>query len=298
MAVKKKAEKARLRGIPIVLKVLALCVLALIALLILLPVPPDLDAGGVTQVARHVPEPAESVEPLAKATPPAPESFAPAPETTGSPVLPRPPTQPESAAVSVPANVPAPEPQTQVAVPAPVTAPELEPDTNVTTPAPPTPSRKPGGERASAPPPPAEQDAPKRTLPWQIPGETAGLPPEPPPAPDASGGGRLPPASAIRQWVKSQAWEFLGGVDSQGNILYRFEVWLEAPQNELKAIKSVAYEYDAPSATPKSRETDRSDGGFRVRFGGLACAKELTITLTMADGRKQRTKVDGCQVLN
>ena len=315
MAVKKKAEKARLRGIPTVLKVLALCVLALIALLILLPAPPDLDAGGVTQVARHVPEPGENVEPLARATPPASENSVRAPEKTVAPLLPPSPTQPESAAVSVPANVPAPEPQTPVVIPAPVAVPTPEPEPAAAAPqqpapqpeptaatpagpAPPIPARKPGGERVSAPPPPAQQDAPKRTLPWQIPGETAGLPPEPTPAPDASGGNRVPSASAIREWVKSQAWEFLGGVDAQGNILYRFEVWLEAPQSELKGIKSVAYEYDAPSATPKSRETDRADGGFRVRFGSLACSKKLTITLTMADGKKQQTRVDGCQVLN
>ncbi|MDA7947534.1 MAG: hypothetical protein MPJ78_08650, partial [Hyphomicrobiaceae bacterium] len=166
-------------------------------------------------------------------------------------------------------------------------------------PAPPNPARKPGEAKPAEQASPAGQDKPKRQLPWRIPGETAALPPDPPPAPQASGGGSgLPSVSAINSWVKSQAWEFLGGVDAQGNILYRFEVWLDAPASELKNVKSVAYDYDAPSATPKSRESNRAEGGFRVRFGSLACAKQITITLTMSDGRKQRAKADGCRVLN
>ena len=302
MARKKNAKKARLRGIPIVLKVLALCLLAVVALLILLPAPPDLDAGGVTHVAKRVPERSESVKPLAEATPPVTRSLARPPEATTSEVVPAAPEQTAAATNPAAAPVVAPEPQPPVE-PEPISAPAPEPQPDVAVPsqpAPPNPVRKPGATQQPAASPPDQSDPPKRTLPWQIPGETAGLPPEPKPrpAPDTSGGNELPSASAVRGWVKSQAWEFLGGVDAQGNILYRFEVWLEAPQNELKAIKSVAYEYDAPSATPKSRESDRPSGGFRVRFGGLACAKEISIVLTMADGRKQQTKVDGCQVLN
>ena len=120
------------------------------------------------------------------------------------------------------------------------------------------------------------------------------------PTPEAEPGRRagLPSKSEIREWVKSQAWEFLGGVDTQGNILYRFEVWLEAPQNVLSSIDSVSYVYDAPSATPKSRESNQVNGGFRARFGSLACAKEITITVTMADGRSSRTVADGCRALN
>jgi hypothetical protein len=120
------------------------------------------------------------------------------------------------------------------------------------------------------------------------------------PTPEAEPGRRagLPSKSEIREWVKSQAWEFLGGVDTQGNILYRFEVWLDAPQKVLSSIDSVTYEYDAPSATPKSRESNQVNGGFRARFGAMACSKDITVTLKMTDGSTRRTKVDGCQALN
>ncbi|MHA1164910.1 MAG: hypothetical protein ACTSP0_04930 [Alphaproteobacteria bacterium] len=150
-------------------------------------------------------------------------------------------------------------------------------------PAPPGPVKKP---QLTTPPAPKPAALPEIDI--------ARLPPEPAP------GGRvdLPSRSDIRDWVKSQAWEFLGGVDEAGNILYRFEVWLEAPANMLKAIKSVSYVYDAPSATPPSRDTDLSNGGFRVRFGGKSCAQKITVTLTMSDGRSRRAVVDGCRALN
>ncbi len=124
------------------------------------------------------------------------------------------------------------------------------------------------------------------------------MPAQPAPESEPRRSAGLPSKSEIREWVKSQAWEFLGGVDPQGNILYRFEVWLEAPPEIIKAIKSVSYEYEAPSATPKSRSSDKAKGGFRARFGALACAKGIAVTLTMADGRSRRVVADGCRALN
>lgn len=302
MANNKNAEKARRRTIPFVVKALALCVLAFIVLLIVLPAPPESESGGITHIARHVPKLRDTVDPITNNPPPVTRSFSRVAGPTVVPVVPpEPPQPPAPVAPPVPVNVPVPGPQTQDAAPAPPSVPAPSPEPVIVTPdtpAPPNPLRKPQEGTDPASPAPAAQQEPERQLPWRIPGETAALPPEPPPAPAPSNAGALPSASAINGWVRSQAWEFLGGVDAQGNILYRFEVWLDAPGGALKNVKSVAYEYDAPSATPKVRETDRADGGFRARFGSLACAKEITITLTMTDGRRQRTKVDGCQVLN
>ncbi len=316
MAKTKNAEKARRRTLPFVIKALGLCVLAFIVLLVVLPAPPEIESGGVTQVARHVPKLRDTVDPITNNAPPVISNFPRVAGPTVVPVVPPAPTQPAvPIAPPVSVAVPGPEPRTRgitpvlpgapaqlpepdaVAPAAPVPSPEPEVVTPAA-PAPPNPVRKPQEATEPDSTQPAAQDEPKRQLPWRIPGETAALPPESAPAPQSSSGGALPSASAINSWVKSQAWEFLGGVDTQGNILYRFEVWLEAPSGALKNVKSVAYEYDAPSATPKVRESDRAEGGFRARFGSLACAKEITITLTMADGQKQRTKVDGCQVLN
>lgn len=185
-------------------------------------------------------------------------------------------------------------------VPVPTMAPQypstvsIAPEPAQSLPVPPVPVRKPAFNSATTRGP-----VPEPSPEIQIPAEqstqdVARLPSET--TPDSSVG--LPSKSDIRDWVKSQAWEFLGGVDEQGNILYRFEVWLDAPSNVIGAIKSVSYEYDAPSATPKTRQLDTSKGGFRARFGALACAKEITITVTMADGRTRRVGADGCQALN
>ena len=316
MADSENAETARRRRVPLVFKALALCFLAFVALLILLPAPPEIDAGGVTQVARHVPKLRDTVDPITGNSPPVVGTLTRSVRPAIAPS--EPPAQQVPVAPPVPVNVPAPAPPVQQTVPAPPAASAPVPEPALITPAtpapapapapdvvapagpaPPNPVRKPGSAGSPESAASAGQGEESQQLPWRIPGETAALPPDRPPAPEPSeGGSALPSASAIDGWVKSQAWEFLGGVDAQGNILYRFEVWLEAPDSELKNVKSVAYEYDAPSATPKSRETDRAEGGFRVRFGSLACAKEITVTLTMADGRKQRAKVDGCRVLN
>jgi len=160
---------------------------------------------------------------------------------------------------------------------------------------PPAPVRKPANESAPAPAPElASQRQLKPPNRPQAERKVARLPAETAP------GGRvvLPSKSDIGGWLKSQAWEFLGGVDAQGNILYRFEVWLDAPPGVLGAIKRVSYDYAAPSATPKTRESDSAQGGFRVRFGGLACAQKVTVEVTMVDGRSRRAVVDGCQALN
>lgn len=256
MARKRKAETARRRRIPVVLKVLALCLIALFALLLLLPEPPENDGGGVTAVNRRVPALRDTVDPLARAP------------------LPDIPLQNRNVARQVPLSK----------TPEPVSAPIIAARKT-----PPAPLRKP----ANVSPPAPVAEFTTRSQP-QAGREVVSLTPAPAPV----GRTALPSKSEIRDWVKSQAWEFLGGVDAQGNILYRFEVWLEAPADVLGAIKQVSYDYDAPSATPDSRDSNISDGGFRVRFGSLACAQKLTVEVTMADGRSRRAVVDGCRALN
>ena len=248
------------RRIPIVLKLLALVCVAFVALLLLLPQPPDIESGGKTTVTRRIPVLRDTVDPLARAR--VPEESIPAPVLTPSP---------------------APQLLKKKQGPQIVLAPRK--------PAPPAPARKP----QFTPPPAPEPQPGQKPEPLARPEiDLARLPPEPAPG----GPVDLPSKSDIRDWVKSQAWEFLGGVDEAGNILYRFELWLEAPSNMLSAIKSVSYVYDAPSATPPSRDSDRSSGGFRVRFGSMACAQKVTVTLTMSDGRSRRAVVDGCEALN
>jgi hypothetical protein len=257
----KKAGTARWRGIPVAFKVLALCLIALAALLMLLPAPPDSKNGGTTTITRHVPVLRDTVNPLAKDRPQALQIPSSAPAVVVAP--------PPPVVVDAPKAV-LPKPPVRKPVTVRPPAPALE----WTTP------------RIQAPK--AQQQKP----------DISRLPSQP--APDA-GRGRSANSlskSEIREWVKSQAWEFLGGVDAKGNILYRFEVWLDAPQKVLSRIDSVVYDYDAPSATPRSRESNQVNGGFRARFGAMACSKDITVTLKMTDGSTRKTKADGCQALN
>jgi hypothetical protein len=252
----KKTGSASRRRVLIALKLLALVFAAFVALLILLPAPPDIETGGKTMVHRQIPDLRDTHDPLAQVK--VPDETIPAISPTPVPVLQLPKQeQGTQTALSPPAPAP----------PAPVVQPQFTP-------------------------PPAPKIKLKPAIRPEI--DIARLPPEP------ARGGRvdLPSRSDVREWLKSQAWEFLGGVDEAGNILYRFEVWLDAPANTLGAIKSVSYVYDAPSATPPSRNSDLSDGGFRVRFGGKSCAQKVTVTLTMSDGRSRRAVVDGCRALN
>ena len=66
MTRKREAETARRRGIPVVLKVLVLCLIAFIVLLLLLPEPPLQEGGGMTAVNRRMPALRGTVNPLAK----------------------------------------------------------------------------------------------------------------------------------------------------------------------------------------------------------------------------------------
>lgn len=256
----RKSARASRRLVPTVLKLLALVLVAFVALLILLPQPPEIVTGGNTTVLRRIPDLRDTVDPLARVQ--APNEIIVAPSPPPVPVIQPPKVKQEVQTAPTPVK---PEPIAPIfkqqisTAPAPVAKPVQKPK----------PVARPKVDIARLPPEPT-------------PGRRVGLPSK----------------SEIRDWVKSQAWEFLGGVDEAGNILYRFEVWLEAPSNTLKAIKSVSYVYDAPSATPPSRNSDLSSRGFRVRFGGKSCAQEITVTLTMSDGRSRRAVVDGCRALN
>ena len=108
----------------------------------------------------------------------------------------------------------------------------------------------------------------------------------------------LPTATELKGWVKSQAREFVGGVDEAGNILYRFDVWLDAPADEKHRIVAVDYAFDAPSAKPETQASKDRDSGFRVKFGGLSCARAVALTVTFDNGEKREIEVDGCRILD
>lgn len=123
--------------------------------------------------------------------------------------------------------------------------------------------------------------------------ETAALEPDQPPKAVP-----VPSSIPMEGWIRAQAREFVGGVDDAGNMLYRFDVWLQAPAEEKERIATVDYTFDAPSAKPPKQTSKDAESGFRVSFGGLTCATAIEFIVTFADGEKRKAKVDGCEVLN
>ncbi|MCG8560086.1 MAG: hypothetical protein MI824_09815 [Hyphomicrobiales bacterium] len=107
----------------------------------------------------------------------------------------------------------------------------------------------------------------------------------------------LPPQAALKRWLRSQAQEFVGGVDSDGNILYRFDIRLEVPDDLRPKVVEVAYDYGAPSARPRSQASKTAQDGFLVKFGAQSCAGVLKVTVTFEDGRTQEVEADGCSLL-
>lgn len=102
--------------------------------------------------------------------------------------------------------------------------------------------------------------------------------------------------SQAASWVKTKASPLAGGVDDRGRPLYRFEVWLDPPADIKQKLVAVAYDFDAPSADPPTQESHDGQSGFKVRFGGLACADHIVLTLKYNDGRTEQVAVDGCKL--
>ena len=107
-----------------------------------------------------------------------------------------------------------------------------------------------------------------------------------------------PGEDTIKSWFRGTAQEFLGGVDAEGIPLYRFDVWLEMPDDIREHTVSAAYTVDAPSAQPPAQTSKDAKTGFRIRFGGAACAKTIALTLTFADGKSRDVEVEGCSIIN
>lgn len=108
----------------------------------------------------------------------------------------------------------------------------------------------------------------------------------------------IPPQGELRQWVRARAFEFAGGVDEAGRILYGFDVWLEPPAAISARIASVDYGFEAPSARPESQSSGDRREAFRVRFGAAACAPNIRVVMSFEDGRVREIDVDGCAILS
>lgn len=208
---------------------------------------------------------------------------------------------------------PDPKPQAvspQQAALAPVTIPPANSEADAQPAAPPSPQAQPVISQQPAPPAaPVSQPEPKSknaatpVLPWQQKTTVAGSASETrlaslPPETEARIQASLPSRSELRSWVKSNAREFVGGVDADGMPLYRFDVWLEAPSDLRAQVQRVSYAYLAPSAQPAEQSSSDAKSGFRVKFGAASCAEKATVTLTLIDGRERSATVDGCRILN
>lgn len=123
-------------------------------------------------------------------------------------------------------------------------------------------------------------------------------PVEPPKPEEPESVSTLPAPEIIEGWIRIQAREFVGGVDAEGIPLYRFDIWLEMPDDIKTQAKSVAYVFDAPSAQPPEQSSENAKNDFRVKFGGAACAKTVVVTVKFADEQTRKVTVDGCEIVN
>jgi hypothetical protein len=106
----------------------------------------------------------------------------------------------------------------------------------------------------------------------------------------------LPQGGQVETWMRAKATEFKGA--DRARPLYHFEVWLEPPAAVKRRLVGVAYAFNTPAIRPQSQASSDQASGFRISAGGLACADEITVTLTFDDGQSQTVAVDGCKLLS
>ena len=152
----------------------------------------------------------------------------------------------------------------------------------------------------------AQPPGPGEQLPWDA-VEPVPFDPGPPAAsqdrsapagtpPPSSPLAALPSGTEVAAWVKAKSTEIKGA--DRARPLYHFEFWVEPPQEMMRRLASVAYEFNTPAVMPQSQISREEKTGFRVSAGGLVCAEKVTVTLRFRDGRSQRIEVDGCKLVS
>jgi len=106
----------------------------------------------------------------------------------------------------------------------------------------------------------------------------------------------LPAGGQVETWMRAKATEIKGA--DRTRPLFHFEFWLEPPAEMRRRLVGVAYDFSTPAIRPQSQASSDQASGFRISAGGLACADEITVTLTFDDGRAQKVAVDGCKLLS
>jgi len=103
------------------------------------------------------------------------------------------------------------------------------------------------------------------------------------------------PNSILAGWVRAKATTFKGS--NRARPILHFELWVEAPEAFNQLLMAVDYDMGLNAAQPRKQESRDRHSGFRVGFGSLSCADQISLTLTFNDGRSQLLNVDGCALL-
>lgn len=107
----------------------------------------------------------------------------------------------------------------------------------------------------------------------------------------------LPDEREIEKWLKGKATQFNSEERGRGR-LFHFELWLEPPAKVKERLAAVAYAFETPAILPQAQVSTEEKTGFRVAFGGLACAEKVVLTLKFKDGQSQEVALDGCRLLS
>lgn len=105
----------------------------------------------------------------------------------------------------------------------------------------------------------------------------------------------LPSSERLQGWVKVSAKTFKGF--ERRRSLIHFELWLDPPKDIRDRISSVDYDLRSDAVQPRKQASKNVPSGFRARFGGLACAREILMTVHFDDGRSETIEVDGCALM-
>jgi len=167
-------------------------------------------------------------------------------------------------------------------------------------------NRPPDSEKKSEPKAFAAFSKAREVLPWGAVEPVPFAPLTPAPLPAHADGAK--PAAAIQQsmslpdsaqvgaWLKAKVTEIKGA--DRSRPLYHFELWLEPPAAVKQRLVGVAYAFNTPAIRPQAQTSSDKTSGFRISAGGLACADEITVTLSFDDGSVQKIAVDGCKPLS
>jgi len=85
--------------------------------------------------------------------------------------------------------------------------------------------------------------------------------------------------------------------NDQGQSVYDFTLWVEAPPDLREMIAEVKYDFNHPSFQRPTQTSTNAADGFAVHYVGWGALRMVTVTITLKDGTSQIKYFDMVQAL-